>query len=156
MMRDGFSTVVAFFLMLAPLPSVAQPGATAKGKSAGSDALLAKEKEAWDAFKHKQPDAFKHLAAPEFVGVDPDGPVDLAAEVKSIDDVELKDYRLADVKVIMADKDTALLTYKAMQQGTYKGQPLPPAVFASSVWVRRGGKWLAVFHQETTARVPPP
>ena len=33
-------------------------------------------------------------------------------------------------------------------------QPVPENVYASTVWTERNGKWVAVFHQETTAAPP--
>jgi hypothetical protein len=35
-------------------------------------------------------------------------------------------------------------------------QPLPSPTFATTVWTKRGGNWMAVFHHETTKVAPPP
>jgi hypothetical protein len=120
----------------------------------GHDALIAKEKEAWETFKTKKADAFGNLLGKDFIAVDQDGTVGKSEEVKSVAEFDLKDYALADIKVVMATKDTAVLTYKVTQHGTYKGRAIPANASASSVWVKRGGKWVAVFHQETPARPP--
>jgi hypothetical protein len=40
------------------------------------------------------------------------------------------------------------LTYKGVADGTCGGTAIPP-VWASSIWVNRGGKWSAASHQET-------
>ena len=123
---------------------------------AGHDALIAKEKEAFETFKTKKADAFGSLLGKDFLGVDANGVLDKSAEVKSVAEADIKDYALSDIKVVMAAKNTAVLTYTLTQHGTYKGQALPAKVYASSVWVNRGGKWLAVFHQETPGSPPAP
>jgi len=46
--------------------------------------------------------------------------------------------------------------YRWTGKGTYQGQPLPSPTYASTVWANKGGKWQAVFHQETNAMTPPP
>jgi len=65
---------------------------------------------------------------------------------------EVKSYELSDIKVAFINSSTAIITYKSTQDGTCGGQALPPAAWSSSVYVMRGGKWLAVSHQETVAK----
>ena len=75
-----------------------------------------------------------------------------AAQSEAMADTQLKDYALDDIKLVKATKNVGILTYKLTQHGTYKGDPIPATVHATSVWVKRGDKWLAVLHQETPAR----
>ena len=65
---------------------------------------------------------------------------------------EVKSYELSDIKVTFLDSDAALITYKAAQEATCGGQAVPPTVWASSAFVKRGGKWFAASHQETPAK----
>jgi hypothetical protein len=65
---------------------------------------------------------------------------------------EVKSYELSDTKVTFFNSDSALLTYKGTQDATCAGQTMPPSVWASSLYVRRGGKWYAASHQETPAK----
>jgi hypothetical protein len=58
--------------------------------------------------------------------------------------------------VLWVDDNTAVHYYRWTGKGTYMGQPVPSPVYASSVWTNRGGKWIAVYHQETAAMPPPP
>jgi len=51
----------------------------------------------------------------------------------------------------MLNSSTALLTYKGIADGTCAGTAIPP-VWASSIWVNRGGKWSAASHQETPVK----
>ena len=58
--------------------------------------------------------------------------------------------------LVEADDKTALVLYKWTGAGTMMGQPVPSPTYASTVWTKKGGKWVAIFHQETTAATPPP
>ena len=58
---------------------------------------------------------------------------------------------LLDANVVSLASDVALLTYKAAFGAlTCSGKSVPPhSAVHSSVWVRRDGKWLMTFQQET-------
>jgi hypothetical protein len=56
----------------------------------------------------------------------------------------------------MPDKNTALATYRATQDGVCSGQPMPKNVIASTVYVKRKGKWMGMLHQESPAAEPTP
>jgi len=56
---------------------------------------------------------------------------------------------LSDMKVHRVASDTAILTYKAVVEAICAGNKLPAEVYARSVWVKQGGKWLAASYQET-------
>jgi hypothetical protein len=51
---------------------------------------------------------------------------------------------------------TVVHIYRWTGKGTVDGQAIHSPTWASTVWTNRGGKWLAVFHQETDALPPPP
>ncbi len=57
----------------------------------------------------------------------------------------------SDMKVLDVNANSQIVMYKLDQMGSCMGQPLPPVVYASTVWVNQGGTWQAVFHQESTA-----
>ena len=64
-------------------------------------------------------------------------------------DCKVNSYSLEDTKSTWVDKDAVLLTYKASQDAVCASQKLPSAVWASSLWVKKGSEWKAAFHQET-------
>jgi ketosteroid isomerase-like protein len=66
-------------------------------------------------------------------------------------DLKITSWEITDTKTIWADPNTAVLTYKWTGMGTYQGQPIPSPVWASTVWTKRGGKWTAIFHQESSS-----
>lgn len=112
------------------------------------------EKEGWEAIKKKDWNGLGALMTSDFVMVDENGIVSGRAEVlKMLADLNVTDYFMEDAKVVMLDKDAALLTYKVTQKGSVKGQPIPSKpYYASSVYVKHGNKWLNVLYQQSLSQ----
>lgn len=112
--------------------------------------LIALEKQSWEEWKNKNGTFFQTFLTDEAVNVGVGGLSNKSQIVKSTtSDCEIKSFSVDNFKVVMLDKDAALLTYTAMQDGVCGGRTIPAKVFASSVYVKRGGKWLNAFYQET-------
>ncbi len=126
----------------------------ASGNQADEDKIVQMEKDLWEAWKKHDANAFKQNLPAESVNVGAQGVegTDKIVEEIGKSDCQVNNYSLENTKVNWLDKNTALLTYKANQDATCGGQKIPPAVWASSLWVKRGGKWQAYFHQETPAQ----
>jgi hypothetical protein len=56
------------------------------------------------------------------------------------------------VKAARFDTNTVLLTYHAAQSTTCSGTPIPSPVWVSSLYVRRGGRWVNAAYQQTPVR----
>ena len=130
---------------------VAKPRGKAVSQSLPDKALIARELELWEIVKNKQLDAYRTYYADNFRAVSSGGVTDINQEVEGVRNVELKTYSLTDTKVVFPNKSTAVLTYKVTVQGSYQGQDISGAYYASSVWVNQGGKWLAILHTEAKA-----
>ncbi|MCA1638518.1 MAG: nuclear transport factor 2 family protein [Acidobacteria bacterium] len=115
--------------------------------------LIALEKQAAEAWKNKNGNFYKSHFTDESVALMPTGTIGKSEIVSFISsaDCQINSYSLDNFKVTMLNKDAAVLTYKGMQDVTCGGQKEPPVVWASTVYVKRGGKWQAAFHQETPA-----
>ena len=124
-------------------------------KKAIERALIAKEKATWEAVKKNDVKGFKRNFSPDFAGVYEDGVHTVDVEAEQIADVKIKEYTLSDIKVALPTGDTAIITYKVNSQGDYKGQDFSGDYYCSSVWVNRGGKWVAVLHTEVKAAKTP-
>ena len=114
--------------------------------------LIDREKALWEIVKNKQVDAFRKYYADNYRGVSSDGVKDINQEVEGVRIVDLKNYSLADTKVVFPNKATAVLTYKVTVRGSFQGQDISGVYYASSVWVNQGGKWLAILHTEAKAQ----
>jgi nitrogenase subunit NifH len=49
----------------------------------------------------------------------------------------------------MLDSNTSLLRYEATQDAMCGGMQAPAKMYASSIDVKRNGKWMGMYHQET-------
>ena len=137
-----------------PTP-VASPPPAPKPKPAMTKAqilrkLSAAETKLWEAWKNKDVKPFKtNLTADSLMIGDTgvSGKNDIVQMIASMP-CEVKSFQLSDWKLTMLNSSTALITYKGSTEGTCAGAPIP-TVWASSVWVNRGGRWLSAHHQET-------
>jgi hypothetical protein len=122
-----------------------------------NDTITAQEKQIWDKIKNKDADGFAGMLADDFIYVAGDGIYDKAGTVEGIKNLEITDLTLADWKVVMLDKDAAAVTYTVSMKGTSGGKPIPDSTLrASSAWVKRGDKWMGVYHQECERKDAPP
>lgn len=118
-------------------------------------ALQDQERQIWDALKRQDYDAFGQMLADEFIYVTNDGLHDKAATIKAVKDYAPSEINFSEWKVIPIDQDASVVAYQVTQKATANGKPLPETPFrAASVWVKRGGKWVAIFHQDTDIAPP--
>ncbi len=114
--------------------------------------LIAAEHGAWTGWVTRDTVAYGRDIDRHSVAIDATGPstLDLGAVQKAMVTCQLTGHNLEAIKSIQLTPDAVLLSYKASVQGTCGGKPIP-SVWASTIYVKRGGKWVAVFHQETPA-----
>jgi hypothetical protein len=145
-------------ISLAQTTPSASPSPSPKPKPRMSKAALLKklssnENKLWEAWKNKDAKPFQMWLSADSVMVGDSGVAgkgDITKEMASMP-CEVKSFSLSDWKLTMINPGAALLTYKGSAEGTCAGTAIP-TVWASSVWVNRGGKWLAFSHQETTVK----
>lgn len=156
-MRRFLPFAAALILALASisLAQEATPAPSPKPRPRLNKAQLLKQLSAidmrlWEAWKNKDSKPFMAALSANSVMVDGTGVSGKQDVVKNMAAMpcDVKSYELSDWKLTMLDADAALVTYKGTADGTCGGQPIPP-VWASSIFVRQGGKWKAAFHQET-------
>ena len=146
---------ILFCMMLVALAPVcfAQASPAKPAKSASSDkAITDLEKSAWESYKNKQADAFKKLMSQDYCGAYADALKTLDREVVDMAKADLRDYSLADMKVVFPSADVAVTRYKATIQQTSEGKDISGTYNSASVWVKKSGKWLEVLHTEVKAQ----
>ncbi len=119
--------------------------------------VIAKEKAIWDTIKNKDYDAFGNMLADDMMEVLPDGTHDKTASIAGVKEFEPTEVVFSNWKYLPIDKDAVLIVYHVDVKAKYKGKEAPPqSARASSVWVNRNDKWVAIFHQECEASTAPP
>lgn len=83
------------------------------------------------------------------------GPAEYKAMALS-GDARITSFELSEEKVIFPLPDVAIASYKARQSFTMGGKAHTMVVYDTTTWVRKGGRWLACAHTETSAQQDPP
>jgi hypothetical protein len=120
------------------------------------EAIISREKAAWQAFKDKKADDFKKLLSQELVCVYADGIHNLQQEVDGMSKTDMKSFDLSEFNVLFPDKDTAIITYKATINATSEGKDVSGNYNVGSVWHNTNGRWIGVFHTDSKVPLPPP
>lgn len=117
--------------------------------------IEARERQIWEAMRSKNYDAFAGMLADDFVYVSAEGVADKAQTVEAVKRAQFSEYDFSDTRFLKVDEDLAVLTYTTTEKATSEGRPAADRTIRNgSAWVRRGGQWLAAFHQETPATEP--
>ncbi|PYI91851.1 MAG: hypothetical protein DMF03_02655 [Verrucomicrobia bacterium] len=135
--------ITAFFATIAV--SIAAPD---------KDAIMTKEKAAWQAFKDKKSDEFKKLLSAGFMGVYSDNIYTVQKQIDDMQKWDMKSFSFTDMNVVFPDADTATITYKVTVEGTYGGKDVSGNYNAGSVWRKHNGVWHAVFHTDMKEEKP--
>jgi len=149
--------VVLATVALAAAPALAQEpraaGRGERGSPPSTTELLAIEKRGWEAWKNRDSTAYRAVLADDAVSTGRSGVSGVAQMIAGLADCEVRSYALDEgtARVTPIAPDVALLTFRATQDATCGGSAAPRAVWASSLYARRGGAWRNVFYQETPA-----
>jgi hypothetical protein len=152
-MRKNLVLFVITFLTAATI-CIAQTSDTSKPKSknaAGSNhdqMIINRSKEVWEAYKNRNIPAIQALTGEDYVSFSQAGPSNLQQDIATINKLTIESYTLDDPKVSKPAKDVSILRYKSDLKGSFDGKPFKP-VYATEVWVNRGGKWQIVSYSET-------
>ena len=113
--------------------------------------LVDMENSMWNAWKAKDASVFEKNLSADTVLVGGSGVSNKKTVIGGMSDCDISSFSLSDWKMTKLNANAVLLTYKGTQSGTCGGTAVPASVWASSIWVKRKGAWVATFHQETPA-----
>ena len=115
------------------------------------DAIMAKEKEAWQAFKDKNADAFKKLVDKDFRGVYSEGIVTLQQEMDELQKSDMKSFAISDFTSFSDEPDVIVTTYKCVVQSSTDGKDTSGTYNCGTVWKMENNVWMAIFHTNVKA-----
>src|SRR5437870_10649778 len=110
------------------------------------EAIMAKEKAAWQAFKDKKADDFQKVVDKDFRGVYAEGVSDMAKELSDMKKWDMKSFTISDYTAFSDEKDVMVTTYTVKIEGTFDGKDSSGTYNAGSVWKMEKGAWMAIFH----------
>ncbi|MBI1939873.1 MAG: nuclear transport factor 2 family protein [Acidobacteria bacterium] len=150
--RDRKNWKIAHWHHSLPAP----PPLTGSALQAEADAILKMERDAWEAAKNKQMDAFADYFTEdasmfgEGQAYRVRGKADLMRGLEAwINQNDLRSYQLLDPQVQVVD-NTALVTYYFSVAGTRAGKDFSESGKVSMVYVKQDGKW-RVLHEHSSA-----
>jgi uncharacterized protein (TIGR02246 family) len=154
-MTNSGASKGALLILLAVACGPAQPtpkqAASARG-DALRDEIAAQERAGLDALKTGDLTAFANSTADDAIFVDAAGPAGKAEVLKNTTNFRLSDYTMSDVRLVRLSRDSGLIVYRLAESGTSHGKEFTAKVNVSSLWLKRAGKWVCVFSQETGAK----
>jgi len=145
-MKRLMSVVVLALLVFAPVLA----GDRDKAKAA----LMRTEQSLLDSLLKGDSAPFKTVMADSFVFIAPDGSMQKRAEwLKDLDSGNLKmASSVNDDMVVRLYGDTAVVTYRSTDKGTYKGNDISGKYRWTDVFVKQRGQWRIVSTQGTPIR----
>lgn len=135
----------------------ATPQGQTPSQATSSDAigqsLIAKERLSWDLAIKGDAASYKAFHAPDFFTASGKGFTDRAlSEFSAMDpNVQFKTCDLSGFDIHVVADNAVLITYLVKASGLDHGKGFQINSYASSLWMKRDGKWLNVFYQSTPA-----
>jgi hypothetical protein len=130
--------------------------AAAQDKAALEKALIANEHKINEAVAKADRAGFTALTAADGMSADGNGFMKIGDFTPIMDQAKIQSWKISEEKVQWVDANTAIVAYVWTGSGTFQGQRVPPKTYASTVWTKKGDKWIAVYHQESEAAKPAP
>ena len=118
------------------------------------DAIMAKEKAAWQAFKDKNAADFKKVVDKDFRGVYAEGISNMEKELSDMQKWDMKSFAISDYSAFSDEKDVIVTTYTVKVEGTFEGKDASGTYNAGSVWKMEKGEWMAIFHTNVKEEKP--
>lgn len=112
--------------------------------------IIANERAVWESVRTGNAALFRRLVADDARMIFTSGVMTKSDFLRLMPQRHISSYTLEDFQFLEPRPGIAILIYRATRSGSFKGAPFPPeSVREASVWVLRGGRWLAVLNQET-------
>ena len=122
-----------------------------------TEAVIQKLEHEWaDAVKRRDVEKIDRLEADDFAFTGPGGVVwskARALETIKSGDLEIDSFELSDVKVRLYG-DTAVVTFRVLWTGRFRGLDISGPQRMTDVWVKRAGRWQCVASQSTPVMQP--
>jgi hypothetical protein len=114
--------------------------------------ILANETKVWQTFLGAHPDtaAFERLVLSDYLCIEANGMLMTKAEnVAQLTHLTFSSFKIQDPQVRVLSPSAALIVARVRFAGTANEESMSGETFTSTVWVKRGNKWLAQIHTET-------
>jgi hypothetical protein len=108
------------------------------------------EKQVWKAAKQRNRADFAKLVPADALMIFRGGAMTQPEYLATIGDRSIEENPIEPILSFMPNRTTIILVYKTARTGCERGRALPAGpVIESTVWIRRGRRWVAILNQET-------
>ncbi|MGA2353943.1 MAG: nuclear transport factor 2 family protein [Terriglobales bacterium] len=152
MSRQVWLVSILFVALVHAQPKKPERSAPEPRADALREQIVAQERAGLDALKTGDLAKFGASTADDAIFVDAHGPATKAEVMEHTAEFRLHDYTMSDVRFIPLSAESGMIIYTVTESGTSHGKDFSARVYVSSLWLKRGGKWLCEFSQETGAR----
>lgn len=116
--------------------------------------LIALETQSWVAWQGHDGAFFDRFLSADHVEMQLDGPAGKAGVVRSVagGGCTVKSYAVDHFRMVRLAPDTAVLTYRAQQDTVCGTAHVPSPVWATSLFVKRDGRWQNALYVHSPAR----
>lgn len=135
--------------MIAGVTLVASTFVGATARQASETELIAKERALYEAVAKHDAERFRSLTLPSGFWATPSGFVPIDRLADGLSPFELPEGGMDNPHVVWTEGNSALVLYLRTGGGRFGERPFPSMMLASTLWTKRDGKWLAVYHQES-------
>ncbi len=113
--------------------------------------ILEHEQKVWQALVDGDAELDRQMLSDDFLGVYPSGFSDRLGHVAQLaDGPSMSAFELSEARLMSLGDDQVLLAYRADYQPHVAGPDDPwKAMYISSLWSYRDGRWVNVFSQDT-------
>jgi ketosteroid isomerase-like protein len=148
MTNSGMARLVLLGLLTGLLGSAQQGAST----DALRDEIVAQERAGLDALKTGDLTAFANSTADDAIFVDAAGPASKEQVMKNVAGFRLGEYSMSDLRFVALSADSGMIVYRIAESGMSHGKEFAAKAIVSSLWVKRAGKWMCEFSQETATK----
>jgi hypothetical protein len=142
----SLSTLASVIILTSGLAAVSESSDDAALK----DQIIALEKKSWEAWKNRDGKFFQEFLSDDHVEVGFGGVANKAEVVSFVGSsaCTVRSYRLDHFEMKKLDANTALLIYWEEQDTICRNQ-VPSPCWVTSLYMKRGDRWLNVCYQQT-------
>jgi hypothetical protein len=118
-MKKSSLILVSLLILSCGIPAPGQKLSRSSAPNSAQEQLIALEQQSWESVKGKDYKKFESFIADDFVDIFSNGQVVNKHDLleKYIRGVELIDYALSKFRVVMLDKDSAIVVHEAVALG---------------------------------------
>ena len=118
-----------------PNSSASKPKSSDARNSGAESAIIANEQQVMDAIRTRRPDTFRSLVDQNGWVMTPTGAQQISGIMSQIFNsaMTITEYRMEGPRVMMIDKNTAVLTYRSFSSGTMNGKTESETSYDSTV-----------------------